>query len=178
MRPEIKVSIAAKMEHAPKLAALKLDGFHLSSRWIHMAEAARQRMVPVTHWQQENFDDIAMAHFHILYIEAGDDLKGAAWETGWACGRGKRIWIAGEGAGVSMPIYPGAVAADTGGDGEEVPSIRLPNRKVVPWGLYRQQVRIVLTLEQAFKEINSVINSAWLIDSNGGEVPHPNFFNL
>jgi hypothetical protein len=104
MRPEIKIYIAAKVEHAAKLAALSKDGFHFNARWIHMAALGAESMKPVTHWQQENFDDIEAAHFVIFYVEPGDKLKGALMEIGYAIRAGKHVWIVGDGHGVEIPI--------------------------------------------------------------------------
>ena len=88
----------------------------------------------------ENFDDIAASHFFVQYLEPGDELEGQLWETGSAAGLGKKIWIAGDGHGVEVEIDKGVFK-------------RLPHRGILPWALYRQQVRVVLSLENAFEAI-------------------------
>jgi hypothetical protein len=170
MRPEIKVYIAAKLEHAPKLAAIRQDGIHINARWIDMAEAARQRLKPVSHWQQENFDDIEAAHFFILYLEPGDKLKGALFELGYAVCAGKKCWIAGDGHGVEVPILDGAAESDM--------QMRLPHRDILPWCHYRQSIRVVLNLNQAFKEMNAITRTAETKNSNGVVLPMPTFETL
>lgn len=140
---QIKVYISAKLEHAPKLAALKQDGFHINARWIEMAEAGRQRLKPVSHWQQENFDDIEMADFVILYLEPGDHLKGSLFEIGYAIGRGKKVWIAGDGNGLDVVTAEGIV--------------RLPHKDIMPWCWYNQAVRVVPSLNHAFLDIKRTV---------------------
>ena len=153
---QIKVYIASKRRHAAKLAAIDVPGIHVNSRWIDLAllEAGRKRKKPVTQWQQENFDDIASAHFIVLYLEPGDELEGALWETGYAAGLGKKIWIAGDGHGVDVEIDEGVFKC-------------LPHRGVLPWGLFRQQVRIVLSLETAFEAIRCEAIPRTLIKNDG-----------
>ncbi len=153
MRPEIKIYIAAKVEHAAKLAAYKKDGFHFNARWIHMAALGAESMKPVTHWQQENFDDIEAAHFVIFYVEPGDKLKGALVEIGYAIRAGKQIWIAGDGHGVEVPI-PGYPVEAPGQ--EPVPaSMRVPHRDVLPWGHYAQNIHIAIGLDVALSQIKA-----------------------
>lgn len=163
---QIKVYISAKLEHAPKLAALKQDGFHINARWIDLAKVGRERMKPVTHWQQENFDDIAMAHFVIMYLEPGDKLKGSLFEIGYAIGIGKKVWIAGDGHGVEMalPVQ----------DGEDV-TIRLPHRDIEPWARYRQSIRVVPSLDEAFTSIRRLVRPDVLCDLKGNPIPPEQF---
>lgn len=155
---QIKVYVAAKRRHAVKLAALNVDGIHVNARWIDLAilERDRSRKKPVTQWQQENFDDIAAAHFFVLYLEPGDELEGGLWEAGWACGVGKKIWIAGDGHGVEVepPDAPGTF-------------LRLPHRGILPWCNYRQQVRVVLSIESAFESIKREALPRTLLRSDG-----------
>lgn len=152
----LKVYIAAKRRHAAKLVDLDVDGVHVNSRWIELAlvEAGRKRSKPVTHWQQENFDDIASSHFVVFYLEPGDELEGALWETGYAAGLGKKIWIAGDGHGVEVDVPDG-------------PTMRLPHRGILPWALYRQQVRIVISLEAAFEAIKREAIPRTILRSDG-----------
>lgn len=145
MRPEIKIYIASKVEHAAKLASFSKDGFHINARWIHMAVAGAANMKPVTHWQQENFDDIEAAHFVIFYVEPGDKLKGALVELGYAIRAGKQIWIAGDGHGVEIPIYTGAPDSEEG--------LRVPHRDVLPWGKYAQSIHMAVSLNVAMDQI-------------------------
>lgn len=147
MRPEIKIYIAAKVEHAVKLAAFRKDGFHINARWIHMAAAGAEDMKPVTHWQQENFDDIVAAHFFIFYVEPGDKLKGALMELGYAIGNNKQIWIAGDGRGVEIPLYTGAPDSEEG--------LRIPHRDILPWGKYAQAIHIASSLDAALDQIKT-----------------------
>jgi hypothetical protein len=148
MRPEIKVYIASKLEHADKLAAIRKDGFHINARWIDMAEIHRKKMKPVTHWQQENFDDIEAADYVIFYIEAGDHLKGGIFELGYAVRAGKKIWIAGDGHGVEVTIPDGAT-------GDDVKTMRVPHKDIFPWGHYAQAIHIAPSLDAAFSQIKA-----------------------
>jgi hypothetical protein len=168
MRQEIKVSISSKLGHALKLAAIKEDGFHINSRWIRL-EAARatDRLRPVTHWLDENFDDIEMAYYHILYVEPGDHLKTALIEVGVALRANKFVWIAGDGHGLEVPL-PGGNPGDT---------ITLPHRDVLPWGKFAKQIRLVSSLANAFKEMRS-INSAPIKNSEGVLSVVPKFATL
>ena len=134
MRPELKVYIAAKLEHAEKLSRLNKDGFHIISRWIDTApiHTAAGKMKPVTHWQQENFVDIEVSDAVILYVEPADKLKGALFEIGYAVAHGKQVWIAGDGHGV------------------EVNGIRVPHKDILPWAHYAQAIHISMSLDDAF----------------------------
>lgn len=154
MRSEIKVYISAKLEHAAKLRDLKVDGFHINSRWIWMADMGRSNQKPVTHWQQENFDDIEAAHYFIMYVEPGDHLKGSIFEIGYAVRADKKCWIAGDGHGVDVPIKDAGGMFPAEENGPD--TIRLPHRGSVPWGFYAQQIRVVLSLDEAFKQINAL----------------------
>ena len=165
MRPEIKVYIASKLEHAHKLAAIRQDGFHINARWIDMAEIGRKRLKPVTHWQQENFDDIEAAHFFILYLEPGDKLKGALFELGYAVRAGKKCWIAGDGNGVDVPVQ----------DGGPTETIRLPHRDIMPWCGYRQSIRTALSLDQVFKEIRAIVHPEVQFKLTGDPIPPKEF---
>lgn len=172
MRPEVKVSISSKLEHAAKLAAIIEDGFHINSRWIRLEAAkATDRLRPVTHYMQENFDDIEMADYHTLYIEPGDHLKGALIETGVALRAGKYVWIAGDGHGVEVPI-PGAEPVDG-----QPAMMRIPHKDILPWGYYRKQIRIVISLKQAFSEMRA-INSTPTKTSEGVLISVPTFLML
>jgi len=151
MRHEIKVYIASKLEHAGKLSIIRKDGFHINARWIDMAEIHRKKMKPVTHWQQENFDDIEAADFVILYVEPGDKMKGALGEIFYAVRAGKQVWIAGDGHGVEIPI-PGAAPI---GDDQAV--MRVPHRDILPWALYKQSFHIVASLDEAFSAIHALM---------------------
>lgn len=162
MRPEIKVYIASKLEHAAKLRDVRHDGFHINARWIDTAEIHQKTLKPVTHWQQENFDDIEAAHFCILYVEPGDKLKGALVELGYAIRAGKQIWIAGDGHGVEVPV-PGAEPV---ADGPAL--MRVPHKDVLPWGRYAQNVHIVLSLDRAFKEIRAYAFGQKIVEPGEG----------
>lgn len=152
---QIKVYISAKLEHAAKLAALQVDGFHINARWIEMADLGRKRMKPVTHWQQENFDDIGAAHFFILYAEPSDQLKGSLFEIGYAVGIGKRCWVAGNGVkGAPGDAWAGLVDVTPEGAAN---SIQVPHKDVLPWGHYRQAIRMAPTLEMAFSQIRQIV---------------------
>ncbi len=161
---QIKVYISAKLEHAAKLAALRIN-----ARWIEMADLGRKRMKPVTHWQQENFDDIAAAHFFILYAEPSDQLKGSLFEIGYAVGIGKRCWIAGAGI-KTADGWAGLVDAKP--DGAEN-TIQLPHKDVFPWGYYRQSIRMAPTLERAFHEIRQLVRPDAIKDGRTGEMLLP-----
>jgi hypothetical protein len=163
---QIKAYISAKLEHAQKLLAFQPDGFHINSRWIEMAEAGRKRAKPPSHWIQENFDDIRMAHYFVLYVEPSDHLKGSIFEIGHAVGIGKRCWIAGNAVDGRDENW-GAVVRQDGVANE----IRVPHKDVLPWGLYRQRIRMVRSLEQAFKEIRQYASQERILDSSGAELP-------
>lgn len=167
MRREIKIAIAAKVEHAPKLAAIHKDGFHITSRWIWMAASGQESMKPVTHWQQENFDDIEMADFVILYLEPGDKLKGALIEIGYAVRAGKHVWIAGDGNGVEIPWRADQVAMVDNPDGPR----RLPHRDIEPWSGYRQAFHIAKSLDAALDQIARFASPTLLKDVNTGTYP-------
>lgn len=158
MSAPIKIAVAAKWRHAPKIAEAfaKAEGFHLNSRWVEraIADPERKRPKPVPHWEAENFDDIATGHAFVLYLEPGDELEGAVWEAGHASGIGKKIWIAGDGYGVEVEVEPGVM-------------VRLPHRGIIPWGLYRQQVRIVSSLEAAFTAIQRETIPSTFIRTDG-----------
>lgn len=160
---QIKVYISAKLEHAAKLAALKVDGFHINARWIEMADAGRKRLKPVTHWQQENFDDIETAHFFLLYVEPSDDLKGSLFEIGYAVGIGKKCWIAGDGHGVE--VTPEGAAN----------SITVPHKGVLPWGHYRQRIRMAPTIQAAFIDIRRYVRPDTIKEIDGSPTPQPEF---
>lgn len=159
MRREIKIYIASKLEHAAKLAALRKDGFHINARWIDTAPIGQQKLKPVTHWQQENFDDIEMADFVILYVEPGDKLKGALVELGVAIRAGKEIWIAGDGHGVEV-----SVESDLG-------AFRLPHRDILPWSLYAQSIRVAASLDEAFSQIKARVFPEKKLDNEGKGSP-------
>jgi hypothetical protein len=152
---QIKVYTSAKLEHAAKLKAVSQDGFHFNARWLDTADAGRQRLKPVTHWQQENFDDIVAAHFFLLYVEPGDHLKGSLVEIGYAIGRGKKCWIAGDGNGVDV-----ITEATTG-------HVRLPHRDILPWSMYRQRVRVVPSLTVALAQMRALVRPDVVTEMDG-----------
>lgn len=160
---QIKVYTSAKIDHAVKLKAADQDGFHFNARWLDTAEAGRQRLKPVTHWQQENFDDIVAAHFFLLYVEPGDHLKGSLVELGYAIGRGKMCWIAGDGNGVDVLTEA------------EVGFQRFPHRDILPWGLYRQAVRIVPSLPHALSQMRGLVRPSALKNIDGSSLPPEEF---
>lgn len=168
MRPEIMVYIAAKIEHAAELAALRVDGIHINSRWIHMAVEARKRLTPVTHYQAENFIDIEAANYFIQYCKPADDLKGGIFETGYAVRAGKYCWMAGNGQDGVDYAPP---------DATEGTVLRIPNKRIMPWGLYRQQIRIVMDIKQAFAEILKMHGPS-TTDNKGTVVYPPKFHDL
>lgn len=161
---QIKVYFSAKLEHAAKLAALQVDGFHINSRWIDTAESGRQKLKPVSHWQQENFDDIEMAHFFILYVEPADHLKGSILEIGHAIRAGKKCWIAGNAVHQGDGEYSGMVEYHPP---EAANSILIPNKDIMPWAMYRQSIKIVPNLEEAFKSISRYVQQARVVNSDG-----------
>lgn len=166
---QIKTYISAKLGHASMLAALQPDGFHINARWIEMADAGRKRMKPISHWQQENFDDIVAAHVFILYVEPSDQLKGSIFEAGYAVAHGKKIWIvgngdkAGEGWGVDCPI-----------EGSEK-MIRLPHKDIPSWGLYRPAIKCIPSLSGAFLNIKTLVNQDRILNAKGDELTRPSF---
>jgi hypothetical protein len=166
---QIKVYISAKVEHAPMLAQLHPDGIHINSRWIEMADAGRKRNKPVSHWQQENFDDIRMAHFFILYSEPADYLKGSIGETFYAIAAGKKCWLAGNALSPQDEGW-GLIYKPDGAPGAE---LRVPNKGLMPWGLYRPSIRIVSCLERAFTEIRAYANQDRILSEGVGELDQP-----
>jgi hypothetical protein len=130
-------------------------------------------MKPVTHWQQENFDDINAAHFFILYAEPSDQLKGSLFEIGYAVGIGKHCWIAGNGVkGAAGDAWAGLVDVTPEGAAN---SIQVPHKDVLPWGHYRQAIRMAPTLERAFSEIRQIVRPDQMVDANGRPVKAPEF---
>lgn len=166
---QIKVYVSAKIEHAPMLAGLHVDGFHINARWIEMAESGRRRLKPVTHWQQENFDDIRAAHFFILYAEPADELKGSIGETFYAIANDKKCWIAGNadkaGDGWGLEVTPDGAAN----------SIRVANRGILPWGHFRQNIRMVSGLAKTFSDIREFVRPNYTKDAAGGLIPAQEF---
>lgn len=158
---QIKVYTSAKLEWATKLKAVNQDGFHFNARWLDTADAGRQRLKPASHWQQENFDDICAAHFFLLYIEPGDHLKGALVEIGYALGIGKKCWIAGDGHGVDVQTESGM--------------IRMPHKDILPWGLYRQRIRIVPSLGIALSQMRSLVRQDVITEMDGRPAPTEEF---
>lgn len=171
---QIKVYISAKLHHAAKLAALRVDGFHINARWIEMAESGRKRMKPVTHWQQENFDDITTAHFIILYVEPSDDLKGSLVEIGYALAHGKRVFIVGNAVKTDDGFH-GLVDVKPAGAAN---SIQLPHKDVEPWGFYRQQIRFMPNLEVAFSRIRELVRPNLLKNTDGSAIIPQTFNDL
>lgn len=161
MLQQIKVYTSAKVEHADKLKAVNQDGFHFNARWLDTADVGRQRLKPVTHWQQENFDDITAAHFFLLYVEPGDKLKGSLVEIGYAIGIGKKCWVAGDGHGVDIVCPDGA--------------LRMPHRDVLPWSMYRQRIRVVPSLGVALSQMRDLVRPDVLKDMDGATAPRPEF---
>lgn len=166
MRIEIKVYISAKLEHAGRLAHLQPDGFHINARWIEMADSGRKRLKPVTHWQQENYDDIVAAHFFVLFCLPSDHLKGSLEETGFAIGNGKRVWIAGNATGKDDENW-GVLVKPEGAEHE----IRVPHKDVLPWGLDTQRIRMVSCLDQAFQEMRKIALQERVLDASGAALP-------
>lgn len=160
---QIKVYTSSKLEHAAKLKAADQDGFHFNARWLDTADAGRQRLKPVTHWQQENFDDIVAAHFFLLYVEPGDHLKGSLVEMGYAIARGKKCWIAGDGNGANF-ITEGNAGV-----------LRLPHKDILPWGSYRQAVRIVPSLAHALGQMREFVRPSTLKNNDGSALPDEEF---
>lgn len=152
---QIKVYISAKLEHSRKLVGCAPDGFHSNARWIHMAEAGRTKLKPVSHWQQENFDDIEMAHVFVLYVEPQDVLCGSLVELGHAIRAGKKIWIAGNGHGVEVKPE------------SQDNYITVPHAGVLPWGLYTQSIRMAMGLPEAFLAIKRHFRPETILGHDG-----------
>lgn len=51
--------------------------------------------------------------------------------------------------------------------------IRVPHKDVLPWGLYRQRIRMVRSLESAFKEIHQYAAQDRILNADGVELPQP-----
>lgn len=145
MLEQIKIYVTAKREHAEKIKAAIPDGFHCNARWIYMLGSGER---PVTHWLMENFDDAIAAHFVILYVEAGDNLRTSLVEVGHALAHGKKIFIAGE------------------RDFEELRGF--PHKNLIPWANYTRQIKLTGSLEQTFKFIRS-LNPRRNINNDGSE---------
>lgn len=138
---QIKIYVASKLRHADKIKKLVLvaDGFHLCSRWIDTGNLAMNSSKPVSHWQEENFDDIKSADYVLLYGEEGEHLKGALVEIGYALAYGKRVWV----------------VCQAGRGGEDDVLFSHPDYE--PWSHYSQLVRRAPSFEQAFDEIKQLI---------------------
>lgn len=96
----LKIYIASKVRHAELLRGLRTgidsDGIHFNARWVETCGLAFNATKPVSHWQQENFDDIEAADAVFGYAEEGEHLKGGLVEIGWALRAGKPIFIIGQ----------------------------------------------------------------------------------
>lgn len=166
---QIKTYISAKLGYASYLAERQPEGFHINARWIEMADAGRKRMKPISHWQQENFDDITAAHVFILYVEPSDQLKGSIFEAGYAVAHGKKIWIAGNGDKTGE-----GWGVDCNLDGV-ANMIKLPHKDIPSWGLYRPSIKCVPSLTAAFTDIKRLIQQDRVLDAGGKELPRPEF---
>lgn len=133
MLQQIKVYITSKREHANKILAAVPDGIHCNARWIYMLESGER---PVTHWLRENFDDAIAAHYVILYVEAGDNLRTSLIEVGNALAWGKKVFIAGERNFDELKGFP--------------------HKNLMPWASFTQQVKITGSLEQTFAHIKGL----------------------
>jgi len=169
---QIKTYISAKLSHAKMLAALSPDGFHINARWIHMADAGREKLKPVSQWQQENFDVIDLAHVFILYVEPSDDLNGSIFEIGYAVRAGKLCWVAGNAIPDGSGGWHGMVEVTPPGAAN---SIQVPHKGILSWGLYRQRIKFVPNLEIAFKDIKQVLQPRRNLNTNGEETPRLEF---
>lgn len=80
------VYIASKTRHAEKIKALEgaFPRVYFTARWPRLCHMSSEAVRPVTHWQNDNFSDIARSEVILVYAEDGDELYGALIEVGYA----------------------------------------------------------------------------------------------
>jgi len=177
----IKVYTSAKLAHAESLRKLQPDGFHFNARWLWMAEGQRKSLKPVSDWKEENRDDIVAAHFFLLKVDPSDDLSGSIEEVGYAIGKDKRVWIAGnatsasdENWGVEVEV-PGMAPRLVSQPGEpevyEPGKLRIPHKQLVPWGFDRRHIRMVPNVTIALKEMRQFVQQSRVLNAAGAELP-------
>ncbi len=93
---QIKIYVASKLRHAARIKEARSDGFHFNARWLDTGNLAANAAKPVTHWLEENFDDIRGCDYLIVYAEAGEHLKTAIGEAFYAIAHGKPVFVLGE----------------------------------------------------------------------------------
>ncbi len=93
---QIKIYVASKLRHADAIKAFRQDGFHFCGRWLDTGNLAANAAKPVTHWLEENFDDIRSCDYLLVYGEAGEHLKTAIGEAFYAIAHGKPVFVLGE----------------------------------------------------------------------------------
>lgn len=136
MPRQIKVYTASKIRHAATLLGLRAthDGFHLNARWLDTGNLASNSAKPVSHWLEENFDDIRAADYVLVYAEAGEHLKTALVEVGFALAYGKPVYVVGK----------------TDGAVSENPEAMLGGHPdFAPWCMYSQLIHRMPTLQAA-----------------------------
>lgn len=147
---QIKIYVASKKRHATMLQNLRLrfDGIHFNARWIETASLAINATKPVSHWQQENFDDIEAADVMLVYAERGEHLRNALLEVGYAIRAGKLVYCIGQ------------QVEDTG-EGEKG---TIYHQDYDDWSAFRQRVRRVPSFDQAILEIKrNILGKAELV---------------
>lgn len=93
---QIKIYIASKLRHAALIKSFCRDGFHFNARWLDTGNLAINSAKPVTHWLEENFDDIRSCDCLIVYAEEGEHLRTAIGEAFFAIAHGKPVFVIGE----------------------------------------------------------------------------------
>jgi len=97
MKHQIRVYTTAKRRHAELLRGLrhKYDGIYFTARWPVTVNLSTESVRPVTHWLNDNCDDIIRSSFVVIYAEPDDDLKTSLVEIGIAMAHDKRIYVVG-----------------------------------------------------------------------------------
>jgi hypothetical protein len=89
MRPSIYT--ASKPKHAPRWRELRARGYNVIATWIDYADGGA-----VTDWQRLWLDcarEAADANITLVYIEPGDELRGAYVEMGIAIANHRRVMV-------------------------------------------------------------------------------------
>lgn len=94
----VKLAIASKLRHAEMFRDLRKQWLqlHLTSRWIVTGNLASESTRPVTHWLQDNFDDIVRSEALLVYVEPEEHLRVALLEVGYALAHHKPVFLVGE----------------------------------------------------------------------------------
>lgn len=144
---QLKVFIASKVRHAEMLRGLRTtinsDGIHFNARWLETVNLPYNSTKPVSHWQQENLDDINSADAVFVYAERGEHLKGALFELGYAYAYGKPIYLVGQ------TVTPGVDGTKTEFHADFEPWSRVNPQQIFRANDFQEAVDALKQLEKA-----------------------------